>query len=177
MRSQKEILQKIEEFERHGNDPMGVQSKHLIRKLEWNNALSYINPKKRFDDKFQKQWKESSRLDEKYLLKEMYDFMFGAYGAWLEHEAIECLTLCQYFIVWIWLLGPKEEAFLGYIINVFSQPDNNMGRKVFDEICNHFGWRRVVFMREFEERERNKPRIILPPGMDDNGDLILPEGT
>lgn len=178
MRSQKEILEKIEELTRHNNDPMGVQRKHLIRKLEWNNALPWINPKRHNDDEFKRKWKDTSRNDEKYILNEMYQFMFGAYGAWLEHEPVECLVMCQYLIIYIWLLGKKHETFLAYIIHIFTNMENNMGRMVFDEICKNYGWRRVVFMREFEEKERNKPRIITPEGFNETeSGLILPEGT
>lgn len=173
MRSQKEILQMIAELEKDRNDPMGVQRKHLIRKLEWNNAVKWINVTKIGDEAFKNKWKETSRIDEKYLLKEMFDFMFAAYGAWLEHDAIQCLVICQYYLIWVWLMGPKEDAFLKYLFQIFMRPDNNMGREVFDEVCKHYGWKRKTFMREFEEKERNKPRIITP---DDDGGLILPEG-
>ncbi len=175
MRSQKEILEKISHLEKYGADPMGIQRKHLIRKLEWNNALPWINPKRAEDEKFKTKWKETSRVDEKYLMKEMFDFMFGAYGCWLEYEAVECLVMCQYYLIWVWLMGPKEDKFLAYLFHLFMEVDNNMGRKIFDEICAHYGWKTQTFIREFEEKERNKPRIVTPDGLaqGENG-LILP---
>lgn len=173
MRSQQEILNKIAALDHDRNDPMGVQRKHLIRKLEWNNAVKWISPSKISDIQFKKNWEMSSRLDEKYLLKEMKEFMFAAYGAWLDREPMECLVMVQYYIIWIWLMGPKEESFLGYILGVFQSPDNNMGRRVFDEICLHYGWKVKTFMREFEEKERNAPKIITPDDIGGSG-LILP---
>lgn len=173
MRSQKEILEKIEQLEKNSNDPMAVQRKHLIRKLEWQHAVKWIHPDKVNDSDFKSKWSESSRLDEKYLLKEMNDFMFAAYEAWLNHDAVRCLVICQYYLVWVWLMGSKEDAFLRHLFNMFINIEHDMGRGIFDEVCNHYGWKIKRFLRDFEVAERNKPRIIT--GLDTNeGGLILP---
>ena len=165
MRSQKEILDKITILEKDWNDPMGVQRRHLIRKLEWINAVKWIDPAKIDNDEFKNEWKLTSRLDENYLKTEMYDFMFAAYDAWLEEDPVKCLIFCQYYIIWIWLMGPKEDSFLKHIFSIFINTENNMGRDLFDSVCKHYDWNIKVFMRKFEEKERTKPRIIIPDSM------------
>lgn len=158
MRTQKEIFDKIEELKKSGSDPMKVQRKHLIRKLEWKNARWYLKPEVSGDHDAKEKWKMSSRVDESYLKKEMHDFMFGAYDFFIEKDAIGCLVSAQYLIIWLWLLGPREESFLSHILHRFVGHNSNYCKPIFDDICNHFGWRIKTFYQEWE----NKSNLILP---------------
>lgn len=159
MRSQKEILDQIELLRRSGSDPMKVQRKHLIRKLEFKHAKHYLKPEARLDSAVEKNWKETARLDEEWLKREMHDFMYGAYDFYIERDAIGCLVSAQYLIIWLWLLGRKENAMLGHIIKRFTSNNEDYCKPIFDDVCNHFGWNIKAFFQEWEDK---KTRLILP---------------
>lgn len=158
MRTQKEIQEKIEQLKKTGSDPMQVQRKHLIRKLEWKNVRWYMKPEIWLDSQNEKKWKETSRVDVEYLKKEMHDFMYGAYDFFIEKDAIGCLVSAQYLIIWLWLLGKKEESFLAHILHRFTGHNTNFCKPIFDDICNHYGWRIKKFYQEWE----SKSNLILP---------------
>ncbi len=168
MRSQKEILEQIDHLQRTGADPMKVQRKHLIRKLEWKNARPYLKPAFRDDTLTRQKWNNASRLDEEFLKKEMFDFMFGAYDFYIEKDPIGCLVSAQYLIVWLWLLGPREEPFLGHILNRFMGHNSNFCKPIFDDICNHFAWKIKTFFQAWEDRP---PRLILPANIKEKHEM------
>lgn len=170
MRSQKEIQDKIEELRRTQSDPMRVQRKHLIRKLTWENAKSFLSAEALADDVFKEKWKQGSRLDRELLIKEINDFMLGAYSYYIDGDAIKCLVAGQYILVWVWLLGNQEERFFRYLLVMFERDHNHLYRHLFDETCRHFGWKVEKFMRSFEDPLQK--RVWTPPE-ESAGGIIL----
>ena len=163
MRTQKEILEKLEEIKRGKADPMGVQWKTLSRKLEWANAKPYINPKYHNNTEEREKWKATSRVDKKTIDKHIADLMDSAVDNYYQHEYVQDMGNIQVFMCLIWLFGEPMETLLGEIISIFLTPTFNAAYDtivIYQLICKEFGLNWKTYEQRYNPNARGK--ILLP---------------
>lgn len=186
LRSQKEILDKIEQFNKTGTDPFRIQRKDLIRKLEWSNACKFLPKYAQDNFEIRENWDKASCLEEDILIKDMRDYMFWAYEQCMSNNLTNCIISCQHYTIWIWLLGPKREKFFQHFLKLFISPrrkfvrsngviDRGHYKEIFLKVMEHFGWDPKSFTKredgEYDHLiEDINSRIILPN--DDEGLII-----
>jgi len=166
MRSQKEIIKKIEDIMKAKTDPFKIQLRILIQKLEFVNAKRFL--KREYYDRFELRelWKKRCRLDEEYLKQQIKDLLFFAYDQYIEDDAFQLVVCYQEFVVLIWLMGKKYDDLLVRIMSILTS--NLIDNKILDMIIERFGWKIATF---FQPRE--KPRVQIPDEVKRN--IIIPE--
>ena len=155
MRSQQEILNKINELQKSGADPMKCQVKMLVRKLIWSNAVDFLPAAKKHDPAVMKRWDQTSCLDKKVLIGEIGELMYQAYDAVIEFNFKKCLIFIQVFMVFSWLL--RDDTMMREIIHKLNSSENVplkykkfLFKGLFDLICTNFGLRWQIYCREWE---------------------------
>lgn len=160
MRSQAEIIRKIHEIKISQVDPLRIQERDLVRKLTWVNAQDYLNEVAKRSEDLRGKWDQSSRLDRKYLLEEMREYMFHAFECVLNEDIRECMKAFFRYIIWVWLLGDKEHAVQREMFRIFEVCNpRNCYREVFEFVCRAYGWKRETFARDWEFEEQKKGLI------------------
>ena len=167
MRTQKEILKKLETFAKFitsKKNPAYVQYRILIHKLTWTNAKPYIVPRDR-NEKFKAKWNESSRLDENHLLVEIKEQVDIAAMCVQDRDPAKTLGCALILLAQIWLLGDKRDEDLKVFWSIYLRAcsPSNSYEPLFSAICTvfEFPW------EKFESRYQdiNNSRVVRPPGL------------
>ena len=161
MRSQKEILNKIEDLTRAKADPLKIQRSHLVRKLTWENARPFLHVDYILNPKNAEIWKKNSRLDEPFLMHEIDQFLFDCYEHFLSKSPMKSFTCAQYLLIWLWLLGPKHDDIFRRALYLFTYENKDFNLPVYDAVVKHFGWKRSKYMRDWEERGEDRESGIV----------------
>lgn len=155
MRSQQEILLKIEEITRSQSDPMKVQRKVLIRKLDWKHAKEFMKVDKALDPTLKSNWAVTSSQEDKLINAEMDALMYQAYDNLIEFDFGKCLIFSQIFMIFAWLTrkGPLLNEIIFRLPLV--PPDDSMKpfffKSLFDKVCNEFALNPIAYMRDWED--------------------------
>lgn len=172
MRSQAEILEKIEETSlmfRDKKDPIFQSYKVLVHKLTWKNAKSFI-VEKDYNEDYKKKWENTSHLEKSYLISEIKEQMDLSAMCVQSGDKIGCLGCFIILHTLIWLCGPKYDKFLITLWQEFMRLTHVVRvEEVFLMICNEFqiDWEKLKLRYPKEE----KSRLILPGG--NNGNSII----
>lgn len=154
MRSQQEIIDRIQRIAKDKSDPYEIQHQVLVRKLSWENAKPYINPKHRTDEQRNK-WKETSRLDPQALKEHVKEMVDKACCDICSEEFMDVFFDFQISLVLLWLHGPSREStlrqFLEQYIKASKQPLRAYRlEKPFEFLCEEFGWKWRHFKARYE---------------------------
>lgn len=142
MRTQAEILAKIKEIEpflKH-KDPHYVQYKILVYKLEWHNAIHFLEPQYRTDEQ-KKKWKDTSKQDDSIILMEIIEKLDLAAMYYHEYDKTACMGIAFGLLTYVWLMGNKYDKILTVLYREFfaEYAVFNCFRGVFEGISNEFG--------------------------------------
>jgi len=99
MRTQKEILNKIEEIK--DSDFFGFKTSDLIGYLSFNNAKQYLKEGVTGD-----QWEQKGR-DHESIKNEMIDYMDFAWGKANNCRGISAGRTMNHYSIWVWMLGDE----------------------------------------------------------------------
>lgn len=154
MRSQQEILEKINRIEETASDPQNVQLKCLIRKLSWDNAVSngYINKKYLRDIPEQIKWKETSLLDKGYLMKEFKNVIDEGFSACYEESLNKVIAMCQIALVYVWFLGNKHTKLISELVISMQYVYLDYGKLYFKKLCEEFGFNFELFEKRYKSK-------------------------
>lgn len=151
MRTQQEIIQKIQltqNLVKNEKDPMYVQFKILVFKLDWKNALIFLRPEHRTDEQKVK-WQKSSRQDDYFIKKEIEDKLDLGAMYFTDRDPLACMGVVVGLLTYVWLLGKTKDKTLTILWQEFSAQYaiQNCFRGVFEGIANEFNldWDRMKF--------------------------------
>lgn len=139
MRSQKEILDKIEELEKTDFDFTGIMQQDLKKRLTWSNVQPYLKPEHR-SSVCPPEWKVSSIIEKEEILKEMRDYIDFAYEKAYDQRGLSAIRSIMHYMCWIWLLGKEYDGFLSKIMNAFLNNFEPYGIPILRMIADEFGW-------------------------------------
>jgi hypothetical protein len=142
MRSQQEILEKIEQIEKSKCDPTGMQRKALIHKLTWSNAQPFLTKK---DPETEDYWRVHSCIEKIYLMKQMEEQSDYTYMLIADKDLSKIFVSMQILMILVWLLGPRKDKFLRIFVPEMMKIQNDFGRHAMKEFCEEFGLRHDLF--------------------------------
>ena len=169
MRTQEEIYNMMRQIDKTGADPHEAMHKALLRKLEWGNALRWINPKYRGNRIVKKEWKSNARLDFETLETELKDLVDEALMHWYEKDTFAVLYMLQQIQAHLWLMGEKKtkvlEHFIKKLFETFESDTMENAYLCLKLVIQESGWE----LKEFERRyltDENKNNLTDNYGKD-----------
>lgn len=155
MRSQQEIINKINEIRKSNADPMKVQVRMLIRKLNFSTAKDLLPVKVSMDPNIRNTWDKTSCLDKKFLIGEIGELMYQAYDAVIEDDLKKMIIFHQVFLIFAWLLN--DDILMRELISKFQAGEKVpvrfkrfLFKGIFDLICDNFGLRIQTYCQDWE---------------------------
>lgn len=163
MRSQQEIIDKIRELRKPGADPMRVQMKMLVRKLNFSSAKDLLRRDVALDPKVVENWDKTSCLDKKFLIGEVGELMYQAYDAVIENDLKKMIMFHQIFIIFAWLL--QDDLLIRELIYKFQCGEHVplhmkkfLFKGIFDLVCENYGLRIQQYCQDWELNDQNQEK-------------------
>lgn len=136
-RTDKEILTMLDNLKKSNTDPTGSSVGLLTRKLSWNFAKPFINPKYHNDPVEEKKWNQRCVRDEWVLKIEMKNLLDKSFHAWCDGDYLEVWQCCNVYIAYFWLLGESYRDQAREAFELFSLFDTDNGLN-FLNFCAQF---------------------------------------
>ena len=127
MRTDAEILARIETVKERGLDWLGTQRWDLVLRLPYELAKPYLKEGVGEED-----WKPSPR-DEEAVRAEMHDYMDFAWDKANNRRGISAGRSLAHMAAWLWLVGLNEAADAMDHYDYYGKPH-------LRAICEHFDW-------------------------------------
>lgn len=131
VRTQEEIVSRINSVCELGNDPFGFECSEYVPYLDFEHAKPFLKEDTTPDD-----WKncpsEKSPVD---CIREYMTFAFEK--AW-DERGISANRSIQHFIAWAWLSGDDELHRM--IEEEYASGYDDYGKPILRMICQHFAW-------------------------------------
>lgn len=151
MRSQSEILKKLEQIEKSGVDPTKLQRRTLIHKLYWEHAVKYL-PEKQQTAEWKEKWKQWSSLDKAGIAKELDEQIDYTYMLIADKDKRGMVGSLQVIMIYVWLMGPGKDRFLKLLIPEILNSHQDCGRSAMRKLCEEYGYRWDLYeMRYLKE--------------------------
>jgi len=128
VRTQKEILNKIEQLSNSSQDFFGFMRSDLVGYLTFKNARPFLNP-----EVTAKQWDQKPQTYED-IRKEMIDYMGFAWEKANNCRGISAARSMNHYTIWIWLLGDSAVAEMGDLGDYQYYGKDNLVK-----LCNFLG--------------------------------------
>lgn len=123
MRTQKEILARIDERKQH--DLLGFELNDYLACLTLENVKPFLRADANLSD-----WKQSPH-DRDTILKVMLDYMEFAWDKANNGRGISAMRSMHHYMAWIWFIGDDLGDLLDY---------EYYGKDNLVKICKHYGW-------------------------------------
>ena len=127
MRTQKEIIEKIKEWQR--KDLLGFKISELLPYLSFENAKEFLKP-----DCTEKDWGKVIQPSRRNIKNKMIKYMPFAWRKANDCRGISAGRSMSHYVAWFWLLGDKE-------YDEFKDIENYeyYGKNELAEICYFLG--------------------------------------
>lgn len=125
MRTDEEILERIELIEKDGGDSLGIQRSDLIFRLPFSEAKKYLKPEVTADE-----YQQLPR-DRESLIAQMLDYMPFAWEKANNCRGISAYRNMDHYTSWIWLAGDDLGDLFDY---------QHYGKEKLRMICAHYGF-------------------------------------
>lgn len=169
MRSQKEILEKINELTPFVTSKKSLffqQYRILVHKLQWKYAIQFLCLEDQKEET-RINWNKTNHLEKSYIKKELAEQL--DISAMCVQSRDEIGTMGCYFIcvTLIWLLGPKWDKLQKELWELFERATTKYFyfEPIFNKICQEIGydWDRMK-MRYPEKKIEISDEIIFDKG-------------
>lgn len=136
MRTQTEILDMIQKIRKSKADPSMVQQKTLFHKLEWKNAVQFIEPPARTQANRQK-FESMNSMDAARLREELVERIDQLFMFLADNDLVKIHIHLQMILVYLWLIGPEKQDLFRWLHERLGWPNMNwrkVGRHLADEL-------------------------------------------
>jgi hypothetical protein len=125
MKTDAEIIARIQEVEKSGRDWLGTEQSDLIVRLSFEAAKPFLNDNAKADD-----WTVQPR-DHDSVLAEAKEYMSFAWGKANNCRGISAGRSLSHYSAWMWLIGEDFGDLTDY---------EHYGKPQLRAICDRFGW-------------------------------------
>lgn len=129
VRTDKDIVARVQAIERTGRDWLGVERNELVCRLSYDAARPLLKP-----DATGEGWGEIFPRDRDTIVKEMRDYMEFGWGKVLDHRGISASRTLSHMAGWLWLL--EDDEMVGFVFDEANYMP--YGAPVLKRICEKY---------------------------------------
>lgn len=138
MRTNDEIVERIQQLKDSGQDFFGFQSADLIGFLPFELAKAYLREESIAEYENGKLVWEQQPNDRDGILKIIHGYMEFAWDKANNCRGLSASRSIEHMTAWTWMLGEEEQELYEFV----SDNDNyyHYGKPILEKICQHFNW-------------------------------------